>query len=189
MSLASISHQIQSIGFLTALRESEDAYPIVMATHLTAIAVFGGTILITDLRLLGLAMTEVSVTDVVRQLRMWKQIGFMLVVTMGLLLATSEMDKYYANPYFQLKMFLLLMVGVHAIVFHRSVYGNTQALDRAPKMPRIAKVAAVCSLALWTGIASAGRWIAYFEQPKGGTPSAQTRHITETRLLVLPHLH
>jgi hypothetical protein len=78
------------------------------------------------------------------------------------------MDKYYANPYFLTKMVLLILVGVHAMVFHRSVYGNTQALDRAPQMPGIAKVAAITSLILWIGIASAGRWIAYYEPPRDG---------------------
>ncbi len=171
MSAASISHAIQSIGFLTYIRESGYTYPFIMATHLASIAVFGGLILMTDLRILGLAMTEVSVTDVVRQLRVWKRIGFVIMVTMGLLLATSEMDKYYANPYFQLKMVLLLLVGVHAIVFHRSVYGNTEALDRAPKMPGVAKTAAVASLVLWIGIACCGRWIAYFEPPRAKAPA------------------
>lgn len=167
MSVASISHDIQSIGFLTEIRESGDVYPFILATHLSSLALFGGLILMTNLRLLGLTMTEIPVTDVIGQLRIWKRIGFAIMVTMGLLLATSEMDKYYGNPYFQVKMFLLLMVGVHALVFHRSVYGNTQALDRAPKMPRIARVAAISSLVLWLGILCAGRWIAYFEPPKG----------------------
>jgi hypothetical protein len=30
----------------------------------------------------------------------------------------------------------------------------------------VAKVAAITSLAIWIGIASFGRWIAYFEAPK-----------------------
>jgi hypothetical protein len=136
---------------------------MILSTHLATICIFGGLILMTDLRILGLAMTEVSVTDVVKQLRLWKQIGFVIMVTMGLLLATSEMDKYYANPYFVMKMSLLLLVAVHAIVFHRSVYGNTEAIDKAPQMPGVAKLAAITSLALWIGIACCGRWIAYYE--------------------------
>jgi hypothetical protein len=163
MSVATISHQIQSIGFLTYIRESGYTYPMILSTHLATICIFGGLILMTDLRILGLAMREVPVTDVVGQLRRWKQIGFVIMVTMGLLLATSEMDKYYANPYFLMKLCFLLLVGVHAIVFHRSVYGNTEALDRAPQMPTVAKVAAISSLVLWIGIACCGRWIAYYE--------------------------
>ena len=115
-------------------------------------------------------MRDVPVAEVYGQLRRWKQIGFAIMVTMGLLLATSEMDKYYGNPYFQMKMCLLLLVGVHAIIFHRSVYGNTEALDRAPQMPAIAKVAAISSLVLWIGIASCGRWIAYYEPKDKNKP-------------------
>jgi hypothetical protein len=163
MTIAEISHSIQSIGFLTYIRESGYTYPMILSTHLATIAVFGGMILMTDLRILGLAMREVPVSEVYGQLRRWKQIGFVIMVTMGLLLATSEMDKYYGNPYFQMKMSLLVLVGVHAIVFRKSVYGNTEALDRAPKMPTVARVAAISSLVLWIGIASCGRWIAYYE--------------------------
>jgi hypothetical protein len=163
MTIAEISHQIQSIGFLTYIRESGYTYPMILSTHLAAICIFGGLILMTDLRILGLAMKEVPVSDVVKQLRVWKQIGFVIMVTMGLLLATSEMDKYYGNPYFQMKICLLLLVGVHAIVFHRSVYGNTEAIDRALHMPGVAKLAAITSIVLWIGIASCGRWIAYYE--------------------------
>ena len=90
MSVAEISHQIQSIGFLTYIRESGYTYPMILSTHLATICIFGGLILMTDLRILGWAMTDVSVTDVVGQLRRWKRIGFVIMVTMGLLLATSE---------------------------------------------------------------------------------------------------
>ncbi len=163
MTIAQISHSIQSIGFLTYIRESGYTYPMILSTHLATIAVFGGMILMTDFRILGWAMKEVPVSEVYGQLRRWKQIGFVIMVTMGLLLATSEMDKYYGNPYFQMKLSLLLLVAVHAIVFRKSVYGNTEALDRAPQMPTVAKVAAISSLVLWIGIASCGRWIAYYE--------------------------
>jgi hypothetical protein len=162
MTIAEISHSIQSIGFLTYIRESGYTYPMILSTHLATIAVFGGMILMTDVRILGWAMRDVPVADVYRSLRRWKQVGFVIMVTMGLLLATSEMDKYYNNPYFLMKLCFLLLVGVHAIVF-RSVYGNTEALDRAPQMPTVAKVAAISSLVIWIGIACCGRWIAYYE--------------------------
>jgi hypothetical protein len=163
MTIAEISHQIQSVEFLTYIRESGYTYPMILSTHLATIAVFGGMILMTDFRILGWAMREVPVSEVYGQLRRWKQIGFVIMVTMGLLLATSEMDKYYGNPYFQMKICLLLLVAVHAIVFRKSVYGDTEALDRAPQMPTVARVAAISSLVLWIGIASCGRWIAYYE--------------------------
>src|ERR1700760_1879048 len=117
MGAAEISQAIQVIGFLTYIRESAYTYPVIMATHLASIAVFGGLILLTDLRLLGLALTDYSITEVVKSLRPWKWLGFCVIVICGLLLGLSESNKYYGNPYCQLKMFLLLMVGVHALVF------------------------------------------------------------------------
>jgi hypothetical protein len=180
VTVAEISHAIQELGPLTYIRESGYTYPMIMATHLASIAVFGGLILMTDLRLLGWALMDMSITDVVKTLRPWKYLGFVIIVTCGLLLGTSEMDKYYGNPYFQLKMFLLAMVAVHALVFRKSVYLNTEALDRAgldrpdaghdrpEKTPAVAKRAGAISLIIWIGIACCGRWIAYYEPPKRG---------------------
>jgi hypothetical protein len=161
MSIASISHAIQSTGLATYVRESELLYPMIMTTHLACIAFFGGLIAITDLRLLGLVMKETPAQTVVTRLRPLKWIGFLIMVTCGVLLASSKLDEYYPNPYFDLKLTLLALVGVHAMVFHRSVYGKS-----APASGMAAKLAGAFSLILWTGILSMGRWIAYYEPPK-----------------------
>lgn len=166
MSAASISHAIQSIGFLTDIRESGYVYPVIMATHLACIAVFGGLILLTDLRLLGWALTDMPIADVVRGTRNWKRLGFVIMFTMGFLLATSEMDKYYGNPYFQIKMVMLVLVAVHAWYFRPRVYNNPEPLDRAPQIPQVAKTAAILSLVIWIAIPCLGRWIAYYEPPR-----------------------
>jgi len=167
MTIAQISQAIQDIGFLTYIRESGYTYPVIMATHLACIAVFGGLILLTDLRLLGLTLKDYTITDVVKGLRPWKWLGFCIIVTMGLLLGLSESNKYYGNPYFQMKMVFLALVGVHALIFRPLVYKNTEALDRAaPQIPTVAKTAAICSLVLWIAIPCCGRWIAYYEPDK-----------------------
>lgn len=166
MSAASIANAIQDTTLFTAMRESALVYPIILSLHLTSIALFGGMILMTDLRLLGLAMQSRSVTDVVGQLRVWKWVGFIIMVSCGIMLGGAKFGNYYDNPYFQLKMFLLLMVGVHALAFRSSVYGNTAAIDRAPAIPGVAKLAACISIVLWLGIMSCGRWIAYYERPE-----------------------
>jgi hypothetical protein len=175
--LAEFSQWISGLDVFTALRESALAYPIIMSLHLSSIAVFGGLILMTDLRLLGLAMPNTPVSDVIAQTRIWKRIGFVVMVTCGVLLAGAKLDKYYDNPYFQLKLLFLTLVGIHALVFHRSVYGNASELDRAPAIPAIAKTAACLSLVLWIGILSFGRWIAYYERPGqvGSAPAATTQ--------------
>jgi uncharacterized membrane protein len=160
---------IQDTAPMTALRQSALVYPIVMTGHLTGMALFGGMIAITDLRLLGWAMRGTSITDVVDQLRVWKRIGFVLVVGCGAMLLGSKAELYYYNPFYWTKMTLLLLVGVHALAF-RSVYGNTAALDNAPQVPGKARVAACLSLLIWIGLVTAGRSIAYWDVPEDLTP-------------------
>jgi hypothetical protein len=100
MNVAEISHAIQSTGLFTAVRQSVFFYPTVMATHLSCIAIFGGMILATNLRLLGLAFTSTPVPSVIESTRIWKRDGFVVMITCGVLLAGSKLDEYYGNPYF-----------------------------------------------------------------------------------------
>jgi hypothetical protein len=165
---------LQWTGPVTAFRESALVYPIVLTGHLTGMGLFGGMIAITDMRLLGWAMKDSSITDVVRQLRLWKQIGFVMVVGCGSWLLAAKAELYYYNPFYWTKMTLLLLVAVHALLFHRSVYGNTAELDRAPKIPIRAKVAACLSLVLWIGIVTCGRSIAYWDVPENLAPVYST---------------
>jgi len=158
-----IAHSIQSIGFLTDFSESVLAYPIVLSTHLACIGLFGGMILATDLRLLGLTFNSLTITEVVTSLRPWKRVGGTIMIAMGLLLATSEAEKYAPNPFFWTKMVILGLIGVHALVFRPIVYNKTEELDRSPAIPTKAKVAAILSLVLWTSMFVMGRLIAYWD--------------------------
>ena len=149
-----------------ALRESGLAYPIVLTSHLTGMALFGGMILLTDLRILGVTMTSYPLADVVDQLRPWKRIGFVLTATCGALLFASKATEYYPNPYFWTKMSLLVLVAIHALVFRPTVYNRAAEIDKAGSVPSRAKVAACLSLVLWIGLVSAGRMIGYYEAPR-----------------------
>jgi hypothetical protein len=161
MSIAQIFHWVQCTGWANALRESEFVYPIVLSLHLCAIAFFGGAILITNLRLLGLNLKDRPTSEVLRQLRPWKVAGFVLVIACGVLLASAKADTYYPNTYFRIKLLLLGLLGVHGLVFRRSVYRTNSVIQ-----PRTARLAGCLSLALWLGVLSMGRWIAYYEKPK-----------------------
>jgi hypothetical protein len=156
---------IQSTGWATYLRSSAYSYPAILASHLTGIAVFAGAILITDLRLLGVVLRNQPVADVVNPLRVPKRIGFLIVTTCGILLASSKAEEYYYNTFFRVKLALLVLVAVHALVFRGSVYNNAAALDQARRMPGKAKLAAALSLLLWISIACVGRGIGYIEPP------------------------
>lgn len=165
MSIPELSHAIQNMALFTAVRQSAIFYPAVMATHLSCIAIFGGMILMTNLRLQGLALTSTPIASVIDSTRIWKRCGFVLMVSCGILLAGSKLDTYYANPYFQTKLSLLVAIGVHGLVFRRSVYCTPADLDRAPRLPLRAKLAGGISLVLWLCVITCGRWIAYYDAP------------------------
>ena len=165
MTVLEFAQWIQSTDWASYLRTSAYTYPIILSTHLTGIALFGGAILVTDLRLLGAVLRNQPVSDVVNQLRWPKRIGFLIVGTCGFLLASSKAEEYYYNAFFKAKLALFVLVAVHALVFRGSVYNNAAALDQARRMPGKAKLAAALSLILWISIACMGRGIGYIEPP------------------------
>jgi hypothetical protein len=163
--LLSLAQWIQFTALFTAMRGSAYVYPIVMSMHMVGIALFGGMVLMTDMRLLGWSMRKRSISDVVGQFRVPKRWGLLLVVTCGVLMAGSKAEEYYYNAFFRTKLILLTLVLVHWLIFRGSVYNNPAALDEAPSIPAIAKLAAALSLLLWTSIACCGRGIGYIEPP------------------------
>jgi len=177
MSLAEIGRAVQDIGLFTAVRESTLAYPILLSTHLACIALFGGLILTTNLRLLGWVLRDVPADDVIRGLRPWKQGGLIVMVTAGALLGASKAEEYLTNPFFQIKMLLLAGLLIHHLYFRKRVYRCPAPLVEGPT----ARMAAVLSLLLWVGVASMGRWIAYYDPPKAESSAVTLQPLTTAR--------
>jgi hypothetical protein len=156
----SFAQWLQYTDWAAALRYSGTVYPLVLTLHLVGIAFFGGLIVFTDLRLLGLTMRRLPVSKVIDALRVPKLIGFTIVVACGVSLASSKAEEYYYNEFFWAKMSLLALIAVHGLVFGRSVYRG-----RHEPAPGQAKLAGALSLLLWTGVMICGRAIGYVEPP------------------------
>lgn len=165
MSLLQFCQWVQSTDLFTAIRGSWYVYPSVMSLHLAAIAISGGLILVTDLRLLGVALTKYRVSDVVNGLRWPKRVGFLVVALCGILMLGSKAEEYYYNAFVWAKFSLLGLVAIHALVFRPTVYNRAADLDGAVEMPTRAKAAAALSILLWVSIACMGRGIGYIETP------------------------
>lgn len=159
MTANTILDWIESTSLSVTIREGGMPYPTLGGLHLLSIALFGGALLVTDLRLLGMALRSRKFSEVWYLARPWKRLGFVVIVVTGLLLAWAEPRRLYNSPSFWTKMVLLALVGVHALVFRRSVYQQPEKLDAG--ITGQAKLAAVVSLVLWSGIVFAGRMIAF----------------------------
>jgi hypothetical protein len=144
-----------------ALHESLYMYPLVESTHVLALTLFVGLAVMLDLRLLGLVMREVPVSQVLSKLLPWTKVGFVVMVATGLLLFYAIPVRNYQNIFFRVKVVMLILAGLNVYVFHSRTERSVAEWDLAPVTPRAARLAAVASLVLWAGIVVAGRMIAY----------------------------
>jgi len=167
MSLLRFCQWLEKTPGSIALHESLWVYPIVESVHVLTLCLFLGTAVMLDLRLLGVTMRRVPVSEVARQLLPWTALGFALMLISGALLFYAIPVRTYLNIFFRVKVVMLLLAGINAWVFHSTVYRRVAEWDRDPVLPKGARFAAGLSLVLWAGIVTAGRMIAYnwFDPP------------------------
>lgn len=152
---------LASTPWSIALHESHYVYLALLAIHVLTLTIFVGTIAMVDLRLLGLTMAGVPVSEVTRWLLPWSAAGFVVMLGTGALLFYAAPVLGYHNVFFRLKMAALALAVVNAWTFHRQVYRRVAEWDRDPVPPRTARIAGALSLALWAAIITAGRMMPY----------------------------
>src|SRR6516225_7411975 len=143
------------------LHESQYAYSIIESLHVWALAVFFGSVVMFDLRLLGVIMRKVPPSQVVGRLLPVTIAAFVLMVITGTLLFFAIPLRSYQNIFFRTKMLLLLIAGLNVWLFHSRIYPKLVAGDVDGVQPAAARAAGALSLTLWISIIFAGRMIAY----------------------------
>jgi hypothetical protein len=143
------------------MRESVKAMPFVEAAHVLALATVFGTILIVDLRLLGLAGTRRPCSQVSREMLPKTWVAFIAAVITGALMFAPNAITYYGNTAFRLKLLGIALAGLNMLVFQYLTARTMPAWDRAAKPPMAARTAAVLSITLWVAVIFLGRWIGF----------------------------
>jgi hypothetical protein len=161
MSLLGVMEWLASTSWSIALHESLYMYPLIESTHVLTLGLFVGLAVMFDLRLLGLAMRRVPVSEVAARLLPWTKAGFVVMVITGMLLFYAIPVRSYQSVFFRAKVAMLLLTGLNVWLFHSRVGRRIADWDLAPVTPPAARAAAVVSLVLWAGIVVAGRMIAY----------------------------
>jgi hypothetical protein len=139
------------------IRDSLWLFPVIEALHLVAFAVLGGTVLIVDLRLLGFLFREQPVARLADNVFPWQRGSLAVALSSGVLLFFSEsMKLYYSDP-FWVKIACLAL----AIAFHFTVRLRVAMAEEGTMRPLFRRLAALVSLALWSGVAWGGRWIGF----------------------------
>jgi multidrug transporter EmrE-like cation transporter len=119
-----------------------------------------GTLLWVDLRLLGVSLRHLRVSEVYRRLAVWFGIGFLLMFASGAALFTAFATAAYVNLFFRIKMVALLLAALNAVAFHL-MSGRATDWDAAPQPPVAVQLAGLASLLLWITVILAGRAMSY----------------------------
>jgi hypothetical protein len=162
MVLQSLCQWLYDIPAVAALRESDDVYPILETLHVLGICLMVGTVATVDLRLAGAILREQPITSISKALLPYTWAGFGLMLATGLPLFAAESVKLYGNPAFRMKLWLLLLAGCNALLFHSTTYGGVSDWDRAYPTPSRVRIFACTSLLLWFAVVVSGRLIAVF---------------------------
>jgi uncharacterized membrane protein SirB2 len=129
--------------------------PIVQTVHLLGIAVIMSSVVLLDLRVLGVALPSQDVQELTRRVMpfVWWTLPVMLLS--GLPFVVARPQRYFTNPVFGLK-FALLLPAI-ALAAHRHSHGIRKPDSRGTKW------IAALSQVRWIGVVLAGRWIAYVD--------------------------
>lgn len=149
---------LESSAFAEWMRGAGMAYAAVNLVHLLGLTLLLGSMLLLDLRLLGVGR-RLSLPEVSRLLTPVALTGLLLQAGSGFALFAADAGPLFSNNAFRLKLALIAAALANAVLF-RWLWSDALAdWDRAS--PMAGRLQAVLSMLLWLGVAAAGRLIAY----------------------------
>ena len=151
---------LETTQLAMAMREWLWLYPIIEILHIIGLAVLVGAAALFDFRLLGMAR-GIPVTSLAGYLLPCARASLLLIIPSGLMMFSAHATEMAENPAFQLKLMLLAAAGLNAAAFHWGIFRTVAAWNQNTAAPARAKIAAILSLTLWSGVITCGRLLAY----------------------------
>ena len=151
---------IEGLAIAKAMRENLWLYPSVEIVHIVGFVILVGSVVMFDLRVLGLSR-GVSVRALARHLLPWSVAALALIVPTGLMMFSAHADDFLNNRAFQVKMALLLAAGINAAMFHAGPYASVARWDVNAPAPLAARASVAASILIWIGVIACGRLLAY----------------------------
>ena len=170
MTLLGICEWLASTPLASMIQESAYGFPIVVALHLFGLTLSVGTLLWVDLRLLGVALGQLRVSEVYRGLAPWFFAGFAVMLVTGATLFTAYATLAYGNVFFRVKLAAIALAGVNAAVLHFATQRTSAEWDATARPPIGARAAGLISIILWVAVMLAGRMMSYTMFSAAPTP-------------------
>ncbi|MEM5517996.1 DUF6644 family protein [Henriciella sp. AS95] len=141
-----IADSIDQSGIATAVKDSMTIVPWAGSFHLLALALLGGAIIMSDLRVIGPGLHTQSPLSLNRKMRPFLIGAVIVLIISGVLLALGEVMKLFYSPPYWVKMASL----VSALLF---TFGTRDSLIKNNgKLTPIAIAFGVVSLVLWAWV-------------------------------------
>jgi len=146
------------------IRENDLLFPLIESVHVVSICLVVGSILVIDLRLLGLASLNRPVGRITNAILPLTWSAFAVAAASGLLLFISNATKYLENGYFLAKVLLICAAGLNMVVFHGISAKDLPRWENEAALPLPARLAGGLSILLWVAVVTCGRWIGFTMQ-------------------------
>lgn len=162
MSLSVLIQHLYDSPVATAIRESNNLFPVLQTFHIVGTILLAGAIAIVDLTLLRVLFRDTAPSTVSRSLLPITWLGFAVMLISGGLLFVAQSARIYTNFFMQLKLALLAVALLNVALFHATTFRNAARWSSASDAPVSARAFAAVSLVSWTAVIVTGRFIAYF---------------------------
>ncbi|HEY4214663.1 MAG TPA: DUF6644 family protein [Steroidobacteraceae bacterium] len=157
---SSLLQSLESLGIAEHIRQSLYWFPTLEAVHVIALGLVFGTILVVDLRILGIASTARPFTRVSGDMLRWTWAAFVLAAITGSLMFVTNARVYWENGFFRAKLILIALAGLNMLVFHFTA-GRSREWDTARRGPPVGVACAAVSMTLWVLVIGMGRTIGF----------------------------
>lgn len=152
LAAAAISQVIQNIAWII---------PAVQSLHIVSVTIVVGSVIMIDMKLLGIFGAGTTVSDQLDRYTPWIWSALVVLFCTGLVLICGEPRRELLNVIFMTKMALIVFNVIATIIFQKVVHRQVLAWGDTPSNPMLARGFAVASLIVWIAIIVCGRWIAY----------------------------
>lgn len=132
-------------------------FAVVQMFHLLALALLGGMVLVSDLRLLNVVMKDVPSEEVAANTNKFFDIAVWMLLASGIFMSSAVAMKLYYNEMFWAKMSALAAGLLFVYLIRRPLLRH----DHATIGVWTRRSIAVSSMLVWFTVAACGRWIGF----------------------------
>ncbi len=151
---SALGHAMRSSGVWT--------YGIVNLIHIVGVASLFGSVLVLDLRLLGV-WKNISLPAITEPTVPIAAAGFTIAAMSGVCLLATKATEYVGNPFLYIKFPAIALALLNVAILSRMPgWKERKARDLSPREETQLAVAGGISLACWVTAITAGRMIAYW---------------------------